>query len=267
MFVGKSTWSGLGQEGDKPLTSKEIKEEFGGQWAGGPIAKIPIVGGIVPMITGLIVKIPVVGKVFKKIFGGKATHMESCMKWFTDSNIMGIAGNTVTPISTIALVYVSDDPARMAKYKSDLEALTNIATRQQRMRSIFLQSVRSMPGINDLFKMQCASMPKGQKETKANINPADVAAIWEQFRQYAMDVEYQETWTKVNAIVTERRKELVKLKRAESTYFLPASTKPGVVAPTGGYTKGVIGVTEGGATILSVGPSVSKSFPIVPVKK
>lgn len=224
-----------------------ISKEYGGQnIIGGMITSIPFIGG-------LFKKIPLIGGMFKK-----ATHMESCMKWWTDSNIRSMMGPP-TPLQTPG-VYYSSDSAKMQADKIAIDKATNIGLRQERVKDLYLQIVRSQPDVEDLFMMQCASMPKGQAETHAGINPAEVVVIWEALKQAARDAEYQEAYEKVNAIVEARKLELIQTKRAESTYFAtPTAT---------GLPVGVQSITSGGSLVVNVGPpKISKTFPIIPVKK
>jgi hypothetical protein len=247
---------------DTPLTAKEIQQQFGGQ--GGPINMIPVIG---PMVTGLISKIPVVGKIFGGLFK-KATHMESCMKWWTDDNILRNVG-TVIPSGSIPFVYVMDDQKKMAEYQAKYEMLLNPTKRQRRLEQLYLSKVRSQPGINDLFYATCAAMPKGRAETGANINQADVDAVWSGLRQAAQQQEYQESVGRVRDMIEEQKQSLITAKRAEGTFFVKKKDESGkevtVASPI--MPKGVVGYTQGGVTLIEVAPAVvSKTFPIVAKK-
>lgn len=199
-----------------------------------------------------------------KIMGGlfkKATHMESCMRWWTDSNIRSMSGGIK---DSMPLYYHLEDPVLAAKYKLDMNNI--ISSRAGRLQDLFLNMVRSTPDIDSLFKMQCASMPKGQKETKANIDPAYVASIWNSIRQNAQEQEYQEYLVKIEAI----KIQIIQKKRDESTFFLPTETKTknGVVISTGMPAVMQKRFTSGGSEIINVGPAViHKGFPIVPKVK
>lgn len=251
------------EQAPAPMTNKEIQMQFGSQ--GGPINMIPVIG---PMVTGLINKIPVVGKVFGGLFK-KATHMESCMKWWTDDNLRTQVG-AVIPASSIPYTYVSDDPKKMAEFQTKAESLMNPAKRQRRLKEIYVRLVRSQPSANDLFYATCASMPQGQRETGANINRADIDSAWAALRGAAQQQEYQESVGEVQRLIEEQKQTLITAKRAEGTFFVKKKdekTGQEVTVASPIMPKGVVGYTKGGAAVIEVGPAVvSKTFPIVPKK-
>lgn len=196
--------------------------------------------------------IPGVSKFIGKLFK-KATHMEGCMNWWTDSNIMSISGK---PHNIIQLSYYSENSEQMKRFQTKIKTPEQ---RQARVRELFLKVVKSLPDVKTLFQMQCASMPQGQKETKADIDPNMVAGIWNQLRKIAQDAEYEE----IMAIVNSAKLELVQTKR-EAGLLIPSvsrntsvMTKPGVPLTFPTYT-------SGGSLIHNVGPAIiNKGFPVV----
>ena len=261
-----SKYRGIGDLGDKISkeygstdTKKQMIATAAATAAAGPYGWVV---GAALMIASFI---PGLNKVMGKLFK-KATHMESCMRWWTDSNIRSMAGRVKD--SSIPLYYHIEDPVFAAKYKSDMDNI--VSSRVGRLQDLFLSMVRSTPDIDSLFRMQCASMPQGQKETKANIDPIYVASIWNMIRQSAQEQEHQEYTAKIEAI----KMQIIQKKRDESTFFLPVETKTknGVVISTGipGVMPAVMQkrYTSGGSEIINVGPAIiSREFPIVPKVK
>lgn len=215
-------------------------------------------GWAVALVATALQFIPGVSKFISKVFK-KATHMESCMNWWTDSNIMSMSGK---PYNVVQLSYYSEDSEQMKRFQAKIKTPEQ---RQARVSELFLKIVKSVPDVQQLFQMQCASMPQGQKETKAGIDPNMVADIWNRLRKIAQDAEYEE----VMAIVNSAKLKLIQTKR-ESNLLIPsvsanASTKPGE-KPGVPFTFPIY--TSGGSLIHDVGPAIiNKGFPVVPKVK
>lgn len=143
---------------------------------------------------------------FNKIFGGmfaKATKMESCLKWWSDSNLRSIAGGRVVPIS------LEDIYRQYPQYRSlfsvlqtnvggdflGLKHLIDVGSRMYKMQSHFVRFARQANSEMDLFVAQCAAQHRD--ETGVPFTQEQIAPIWESLREQARQMEYNETMDEV----------------------------------------------------------------------
>ena len=174
-----------------------------------------------------------IGKLTNMVFGGffeKATHMGDCMKWWNNTNnIRGmVVGVIPIPISFtlnmedyISPYYTQMNRAMREKfeqqraagyltslslsYTSKISNLLTDSTRKNKIIDYYVQQVRANP---DVMQAQCASMSKGQAETGANIDPAYVASIFQQFKDQAVQQETQETYNALESLIIAMKTDL-----------------------------------------------------------
>lgn len=240
--------SSLGAE--EGIDSKAIQKEYGGQSkAAQPVMMgvklaatvalmfIPVVG----WAAALLINVPVVGDaIMGPIMGPiakmmkKATHMESCMKWWTDSNIRSMAsGLTPYPIGA--------DIKREYRAQHAREMVDNTGDRQNNIASIFVRIVRRN---SDIMAMQCATMPQGRGETgMTEADAAKVAGYWDQIKEAARQEEYQNLVGSIGVTVAQKVAAVQESRSVATTFQLPT---------------GVTSITKGGALVLIPGVSMNK---------
>lgn len=148
-----------------------------------------------------------IGKLIDKIgIFKKATHMESCMNWWSDSNIRGMASG-LAPYPFVFEEYMMKEfPQFLRQYQIKqadgtwasvgVESLLNTSNRQSRIATIFTRIVRENP---DIMKLQCASMPQGRAETGYVGEGAE--KYFEQIKEVARQEEYSTIATQVDKLV------------------------------------------------------------------
>ena len=240
---------GLGAEGDG-VDTKAIQKEYGGQ----STAAQPVMMGVklaatvallaIPVVgwaAALLLNVPIVGDTIMKPLMGpiakmfkKATHMESCMKWWTESNIRGMA-------SGLAPYAVSSEIKREYRAQRSRDMVDNTSDRQNNIANIFTRLVRENP---DIMAMQCATMPQGRGETgMTEADAIKVAGYWDQLKEAARQEEYQ-NFVGVLGVVVEQKAAVVQESRSIATTFK---------LPTG-----VTSITKGGALVLMPGVSTNR---------
>lgn len=221
-----------------------------------------------------------------KLLGGmfkKATHMESCMKWWTDSNIRGmVAGRTPYPVDVIDPIIVMDrfvEASReyrlehakeaiedvgvqsvLAGARSNINSILSTGTRKQKIGSAYVSQVRGYP---DIMQAQCMSMPQGRAETGANIDPNMVGGVFEQMKDVAQQQEVEATTQAMNSAieaaasgisgilapygrVASQKVEVIQMTREAGLVVGPRAFQLPV---------GVTGISKGGALVLTPGVS------------
>lgn len=176
-------------------SSKELREMYGG------MKEIPVVSQVFSFATA----IPVVGNVISKVFGGmfkKATKMESCMKWWTSSNLYNWGPSDVIPIDLdrvfndifgkLQLQYkISFDVfSKVVKrdLKNEVIGFTDKNARLNRAKAIFIGMAYAN---SDMFRIQCAAQHRD--ETGAPPELLDqVTRMWNQMREAAKQKEFDE---------------------------------------------------------------------------
>jgi hypothetical protein len=189
---------GLGEEAPllPELSRQETQKQYGGQSEAAPMAAmgiklvatvalmfIPVVG----WAAALLINVPVVGDaILSPIMGPimkmmkKATHMESCMNWWTDSNIKSmIAGMAPYPIGV--------EVRREYKLQRGQDMSVIEGARWENMASKYVRLVRANPS---LMEAQCASMPQGRGET--GMTEADAITVGKYFTQLKLQAQYEE---------------------------------------------------------------------------
>jgi hypothetical protein len=120
----------------------------------------------------------------------KATHMESCMKYWTDSNIRNMVTGIAPLPFDLGQVFPLESREYYAEHARDVSTnpvvnnLLNISARQSKIADYFVQIVRSN---SDIMQMQCMSMPQGRAET--GYSGPDPAPYWDQFKESAKQQE------------------------------------------------------------------------------
>lgn len=214
-----------------------------------PIKSLPIIGQLDPLsmslavATGGLTLMPGISKIIGGLFK-KATHMESCMKWWSDSNIRGMVNVSPYPVDV-----VSSFPGESQEYQaqhassvtgdSGIQSLLSTSSRTYNIGTYYVSQVRANP---DMMTASCASMPQGQAETHANINPSDVNVAFDQMKEQARQQEYQSVLQSVGRVLAgykrsvERKVAVVQQTRDTATVFkMPV---------------GVTSITKGGALVL-----------------
>lgn len=251
---------GLGE--DAPLAvsidSKAIQKEYGGQSdaAGPALMGIKLVATValmfIPVVgwaAALLLNVPVVGDaIMKPILGPiakmfkKATHMESCMKWWTDSNIRSMA-------SGLEPYPISQEIKQEYRLQHAKELVDSYSDRKNNIINNFVKYVRQNP---DIMSMQCATMPQGRKETHmTEADAAKVVVYWSQIKEASRQQEYQDFVGAVGAILSQK------------VAAVASSRQAGLVTTaTGGkgfqLPEGVMSISKGGALILDVNKSTNK---------
>jgi hypothetical protein len=196
--LGRGRLSSIGLGDDTVPDAKAIQAEYGGMSKEAPtvgmgiklaatvaLMFIPVVGWAAAIAINLpVIGDAVMGPIMKPIMGmmKKATHMESCMKWWSDSNIRGMmAGMSPYPISA--------EVRHEYLLQRGKEMVVNESGRWENMASKFVRSVRANP---NLMEAQCVSMPQGKAEMPNDINPALVASYFSQLKEQARNDEYME---------------------------------------------------------------------------
>ena len=244
--LGASEYSGQSKTGEMLNTAAKFYNPLTSML---PIKSLPIIGQLDPltlslaMATGGLSLMPGISKIIGGLFK-KATHMESCMKWWSDSNIRSMVNVSPYPVDVI-----QSFPDESREYQlqhassvtgdSSIQSLISGSGRIYNIGTYYVSQVRANP---DMMQASCASMPQGQAETHANINPADVNAAFDQMKEQARQQEYQDTITSIGRIlsqykrVIERKVAVVQQTRDTATIFkMPV---------------GVTSITKGGALVL-----------------
>lgn len=252
----KITDAGLGDE---------IQQMYGGQSKMGGFAKTGL--QVVFPILALNMKIPVLGPMLEKIFGGffkKATKMESCMKWWSDSNIRSMAaGVTPYPINVEEMLPDIAREYRLQHTRSinSDPRIINILNNTRRVVSIqntFLEYVRGNP---DIMGLQCA-VQNWDETGLTEISQADVNVYWDQLKESARQKEVYDTSTEIERVLklyTERiaiREEQVKETRSRGLITEPR----GFALPEG------VTAVKSGALVLKAGIQ-SKIKKLIPTKR
>lgn len=175
-----------------------------------PIKSIPLIGKLDPismaaaLMTGGITLIPgisnIVGGLFKK-----ATHFGDCMKWWSDSNIRGMASGLLPyPIDVVqnfpeaSREYQLQHATSVMNDAGVIRALY-VSSRTNGIVNVFVMVVRSNP---DLMQLQCAVQAKSKGEdTGVNYDQSFVNQFWDQLKESARQQEYSETMQKISSIL------------------------------------------------------------------
>jgi hypothetical protein len=221
----------------------------------------PLALALAPMTGGLTL-IPGISNIFGNMFS-KATHMGDCMKWWSDSNIRGMAAG-VEPYAFDFHDYMMHEfPQFLRQYqvmqaggewaKVGIDSLIGGVSRRGRISNIFLRLVRSNP---DLMTLQCAVRERAETGF-TQFNQAQVDEIWAAARESARQEEYVNMVKEVDA-----RLEPYKVKERWAQIVQSRSQNLVVKKEEGGQLfapKDVIGVRRGTFTqVLKTGQTSSK---------
>lgn len=241
--------------GEGEIDVKAIQKAYGGQRKEAPMVGmgvklavtvalmfIPVVG----WAAALLINVPVVGDaimgpIMKPLMGmmKKATHMESCMKWWTDSNIASmIAGTPLLPIgSELSREYEIQHAKPMSMVASFSES-----ARRASMTRIFIGYVRANP---DIMQYECATMSQGRAETgMTEVDYRKAQEYWGQMKEGARQKEYYDLVGSLAAIV------------AQKTGITQQTRQTGLVTGPGAFQlpAGVLSINRG-AVVLAPGTS------------
>lgn len=197
---------------------------------------------------------------FNKMIGGlfkKATHMESCMKWWTDENITGMIKGRMPYAIDVAQSFPEasrEYQINRARHVTDDEQvvrLLDVPRRQKIMIAAFVSSVRAYP---DLMQAQCAAMPQGRAETGVTFTESDLAPVWNGMKEAAQVSEYKRTLKAIENILAPYAA-LVKQKTA----MIQQTRQTGLVEGPKAFQlpTGVTGISKGGALIVTPGTSTN----------
>jgi hypothetical protein len=232
--------------GDDTIDAKAIQKEYGGMSKEAPtvgmgiklaatvaLMFIPVVGWAAAIAINLpVIGDAVMGPIMKPIMGmmKKATHMESCMKWWTDSNIRGMmVGITPYPIS--------DEIKREYQIEHTSVMPVNESGRWDTIANIFVRLLRENPS---LMEAQCATMPQGIVETQTTLSPALVASYFSQLKEQARQEEYYKIVGNIGVTVQQKTTAVQETRQVASVFQLPT----GVV----NIDKGALVLAPGGAS-------------------
>jgi hypothetical protein len=244
---------GLGQEPDVKAITKEYGggKETGGQAAMAVKMAVTVALMFVPVvgwIAAAAINLPVIGgvadKILKPITGPiakmfkKATHMESCMKWWTDSNIRSMmAGISPYPIT--------EDVKREYQLQHARPLVYNEGGRWNNMASIFVSKIRANP---DIMQFQCATMPQGRAETKMTEADAVTAQQYlAQLKEAARQEEYFNIAGNAGSVVEQKSVAVQQTREAGLVTGSKAFQLP----------EGVTSISKGGALVLGPGKSTN----------
>lgn len=146
-----------------------------------------------------------------KILGGlfkKATHMESCMNYWSDSNIKNMVAG-IQPIPFDFVDYMKlNFPQFMRQYQIliaggqwasvGVDKLLNISNRRAKIANIFLNTVRANP---DIMLGDCVTMPQGIAEVGVTVPRSVVNKAWADLKEYARQKEYSTIADQVDKLV------------------------------------------------------------------
>lgn len=151
--------------------------------------------------------ISIAGKVLGGLFK-KATHMESCMKIWTDSYIRGMAAGVQPYPFSFESYMMEHFPQFKRQYEvmqvggewrnTGIDQMITVASRHGRIASHFLRLVKQYP---DIMKVECLIHPSSQYRAQVPYSNADVANIWNMLREGAKALEYNDLVTKVDQVV------------------------------------------------------------------
>lgn len=259
----------------------------------------PLTQGYDPLGVNLVAKLPGIGKMIDKIGGGsplapligapaaltldiftlglmrlpgisslisglfkKATEMESCMKWWTDSNIIGMTNG----ISLYSIDVVSLFPEAIQEYRVEhadsimtsgpIASALNPAKRQRAISSIFLKAVRDNP---DLMTAQCAIVAKSKGEnTGMTVSQADVEGYWSQLKEAARQKEAESVLSEITKIMGPYQSVA-----NQKTAAVVTTRQAGLVSTDSGgkgfqLPEGVMSISKGGSLILDVNKSTNR---------
>lgn len=230
---------------------------------------IPVVG----WAAALVLNVPVVGDaiwkfgmkhdpILKAFIGAfkKATHMEDCMKWWTDSNIRGMSAGIVPyPIDINAFIQKYSDAIHEYRLQRaqeiDIKGLvvSSLSGRSSKIGNIFVKLVQNS---KEFMEFYCASMP--QSRAKTGMTEADYTKANEylgHLKEQAKQEEYTSTLQEIEQkivsvlapyikIVTQKTGVIQQTRQAASVFQLPA----GVLA----IDRGALVLTPGTSSNLVI---------------
>ncbi len=174
-------------------SEKVIRQEFGQMSKVGQAAQIA--AGVVFPLHAINMKLPVIGDVFNSIIGGifkKATKMESCMKWWTYSNLYNIGPSDVIPINVDEMMKKLPVQYQFSYdiIKRNLVGLFDKAGRLNRARAIFVNLAYAN---SDIFQAQCVAQHRDETGAPPEML-AQVGRVWDAMREVAKQQEYNQTF-------------------------------------------------------------------------
>lgn len=162
---------------------------------------------VLATFTGGLSLLPGISKMLGGMFK-KATHMGDCMKWWTDSNIRGMA-SSIIPIELDFHSYMMKNfPQFLRQYQVMLaggqwesvgvDRLLSSGNRRARVANEFVKLVRQHP---EIMQAECATQPNVIAEIGNMVNPRDVQEAWSQIREAAKQLEYVTLAQEVDKLV------------------------------------------------------------------
>lgn len=187
-----------------PGVGKTI-EKIGG---GSPLA--PLIGAPAALTLDIftlgLMRLPGISNLIGGLFK-KATHMGDCMKWWSDSNIRGMAG-WIEPYSFIFEEYMRKSfPQFIRQYQImqaggewgsvGIDNLLNVNNRRNRIQNNFISLVRSNP---DIMMLQCAVQHAGESGYTGH-TAAQVGELFDTLKEYARQQEYRFILSEVDRLM------------------------------------------------------------------
>lgn len=190
----------------------------------------------------------------------KATHMGDCMKWWSDSNIKGMASG-VEPYSFDFNDYMMKNfPQFLKRYQTmqadgtwanvGVDRLLSSTNRRARVGRIFLRIVRQNP---DVMTLQCAVRERAETGY-TGYTQSQVDDIWGQIKEAARQEEYSTIAQEVDRLVAP-----FKVKETWGAIVKSRNEQLAVRQDQGSQMKiadNVIGVKRGAFVQVLKGPSV-----------